>query len=65
MAYRELNEATIIDYAQSRPAVAALLQPLGEIRAREVGDGNLNTVYILESISQPGKGIVIKQALPY
>jgi 5-methylthioribose kinase len=65
MAYRELNEATILDYARSRPALTPILEPLGEVTAREVGDGNLNTVYIVESVAQPGQGLVIKQALPY
>lgn len=65
MAYRELNETTILDYANARPALGPLLEPLGEITAREIGDGNLNTVYIVESVAEPGRGIVIKQALPY
>ncbi|HRW11481.1 MAG TPA: S-methyl-5-thioribose kinase, partial [Caldilineaceae bacterium] len=65
MAYRELNETTILAYAKTRAALVPLLEPLGEITASEVGDGNLNTVYILESVSQSGRGIVIKQALPY
>ncbi len=65
MAYQELNEQTILDYVKTRPALTTLLAPLGEFTAREVGDGNLNTVYILESVAQPGQGIVIKQALPY
>ncbi|MEZ4660648.1 MAG: S-methyl-5-thioribose kinase [Caldilineaceae bacterium] len=65
MAYRELNEQTILDYIQTRPALADQLANLGELTAKEVGDGNLNTVYILESKAQPGRGIVIKQALPY
>jgi len=65
MTYRELNETTILAYTKRRPALKPLLAPLGEITAREVGDGNLNTVYILESVARPGQGIVIKQALPY
>src|SRR5215469_5408677 len=31
-------------------------------RIREVGDGNLNLVFIAEG---PDKGVVVKQALPY
>ncbi len=65
MAYHELNERSILAYVQTRPTLTPLLAPLGEVTAREVGDGNLNTVYILESVAQPGQGIVIKQALPY
>ncbi|MEZ4711410.1 MAG: S-methyl-5-thioribose kinase [Caldilineaceae bacterium] len=65
MAYQELNEQTILDYIKTRPALANQLAGLGQLTAKEVGDGNLNTVYILESDAQPGQGIVIKQALPY
>jgi len=65
MAYAILNETTILAYVKTRPALADVLAPLGAITAREVGDGNLNTVYILESVDQPGRGLVIKQALPY
>lgn len=65
MAYQELSEATILAYLQTRPALEPLLTPLGELSAKEVGDGNLNAVYIIESVAQPSKGIVVKQALPY
>lgn len=65
MGYAILNETTILDYVKTRPALADVLAPLGAITAREVGDGNLNTVYILESVAQPGQGLVVKQALPY
>lgn len=65
MGYQILNETTILDYVKTRPLLAPLLAPLGAITAREVGDGNLNTVYILESVAQPGQGLVVKQALPY
>jgi 5-methylthioribose kinase len=65
MAYQILNETTILDYVKRRPLLAPLLASLGAITAREVGDGNLNAVYILESVAQPGQGIVVKQALPY
>jgi 5-methylthioribose kinase len=38
---------------------------MARITAREVGDGNLNTVYILQNADNPKEGLVIKQALPY
>ena len=65
MTYQILNETTILDYVKTRPLLQPLLGQLGTITAREVGDGNLNTVYILESVNQPGQGLVVKQALPY
>ncbi|MEZ4865610.1 MAG: S-methyl-5-thioribose kinase [Caldilineaceae bacterium] len=65
MAYQALNETTIIDYVKTRPALAAILPPSGQITAKEVGDGNLNTVYILQNQDDPAQSLVIKQALPY
>ncbi|MEZ4716023.1 MAG: hypothetical protein R2851_08035 [Caldilineaceae bacterium] len=35
------------------------------MRAREVGDGNLNLVFIVENADDPGQSVVLKQALPY
>ena len=47
-------------------AIPELVERLGADtsawRAREVGDGNLNLVFIVES---PNGGVVVKQALPY
>ena len=65
MAYQELNETTIIDYVKTRPALTALFSSMARITTREVGDGNLNTVYILQNADNPKEGLVIKQALPY
>jgi 5-methylthioribose kinase len=65
MAYQELNETTIIDYVKTRPALTALFSSMARVTAREVGDGNLNTVYILQNADNPKEGLVIKQALPY
>jgi 5-methylthioribose kinase len=38
---------------------------MARVTAKEVGDGNLNTVYILQNADNPKEGLVIKQALPY
>jgi 5-methylthioribose kinase len=65
MAYQELNETTIIDYVKTRPALTALFSSMARVTAKEVGDGNLNTVYILQNADNPKEGLVIKQALPY
>ena len=37
----------------------------GPLHAREVGDGNLNLVFIVESPENPDHSVVLKQALPY
>jgi 5-methylthioribose kinase len=61
--YRILREADLRDYLAQLPAIAAQLggSP-GSWTISEVGDGNLNLVFIVR-----GKdgGIAVKQALPY
>ena len=61
--YRALKEAGVAAYLAGVPAVAANLggKPVGW-KVREVGDGNLNLVFVVEG---PKSGVVLKQALPY
>ena len=65
MAYQVLNEQSILTYLRSRPALAELLPPGASLTAREVGDGNLNAVYIVQNSDNPKQALIIKQALPY
>jgi len=62
-AYQPLSVETL---GARLGAVPAIVDPLGADaktwRAREVGDGNLNLVFIVES---PQGALVVKQALPY
>ena len=62
MSYKALDAA---DLANRLSALPALQQRLGDASTwtvKEVGDGNLNLVFIVES---PTGGAVVKQALPY
>lgn len=67
--YKRMGEADIAKYIADMPKMAAMLGvPTGEegakaIHVAEVGDGNLNFVYILTGTSKTK--IVVKQALPY
>ncbi|CAN6241334.1 unnamed protein product [Urochloa humidicola] len=63
--FRPLDEASLIAYIKATPALASRLGGGGSLDAieiKEVGDGNLNFVYIVKSSSG---AIVVKQALPY
>ncbi|XP_062185887.1 methylthioribose kinase 1 [Phragmites australis] len=61
--FRPLDEAALVAYIKATPALAARLgNRLDSITVKEVGDGNLNFVYIV--LSDAG-AIVVKQALPY
>jgi 5-methylthioribose kinase len=61
--YRILHEADLRDYLASRPELA---EALGGAPASwsitEVGDGNLNLVFIVKGARG---GVAVKQALPY
>ena len=61
--YRILRDADLRDYLAELPAVASRLggSP-ADWSISEVGDGNLNLVFIVKGTSG---GIAVKQALPY
>ncbi|KAI0492533.1 hypothetical protein KFK09_026806 [Dendrobium nobile] len=62
--FRALDEKSLIEYIKATPALSSLLgDDLEALTVKEVGDGNLNFVYIV--ISSSGGSIVIKQAIPY
>ncbi|CAG9461929.1 unnamed protein product [Pedinophyceae sp. YPF-701] len=66
LGYRDLDEAGVCAYVAERPGLARLVAPEGSDPAtwkvREVGDGNINYVFIVEG---PLGGIVVKQGRPY
>jgi 5-methylthioribose kinase len=61
--YYALSPETVVGYLVSFQNVTERLGgKSSEWKAREVGDGNLNLVFIVEG---PKGGVVVKQALPY
>lgn len=63
MSYTPLTEASLPAFLATVPVVAARLGGgPGEWRVREVGDGNLNLVFL---VTGPAGGVAAKQALPY
>lgn len=65
MAYQPLNEKTLVEYLKRRPVMKERFSPDAELSVTEVGDGNLNLVFIVENRRRPGEALVAKQALPY
>ncbi|XP_073037323.1 methylthioribose kinase-like [Primulina eburnea] len=58
-----LDEKILVEYLKVTPSVAAKLgNQIDDLEIKEVGDGNLNFVYI---VIAPAGSLVIKQALPY
>ena len=62
--YKPLDEKNITDYIRSRPAMAKIFPIDAELAIQEVGDGNLNLVFIVETKDKK-HAAVLKQALPY
>jgi 5-methylthioribose kinase len=69
--YRAVDEASISALVADTPAISSRLGyapgdavTLSLLHITEVGDGNLNYVYIVKNPSS-GQAVVIKQALPY
>jgi len=60
MAYRRLNEESCLSYIRS----IGIFPDDAHLSCREVGDGNINLVFIIRNESN-AKSVVVKQALPY
>ena len=65
MSYEALNERTLVDYVLSRPSSDDVFSEDARLSVREVGDGNLNLVFIVVNENDPQESAVVKQALPY
>jgi 5-methylthioribose kinase len=61
-AYAPLNPGTLPQRLGALPALCERIGDPAGWRVREVGDGNLNLVFIVEG---EAGGLVVKQALPY
>ena len=63
MPYSFLSIDTIPDYIRNQPQLADRIDAGSITDVTEVGDGNLNLVFIIRDAH--GGGLVLKQALPY
>jgi len=65
MAYQALNEQTVLDYVENCQAMERIFDTDASLAAAEVGDGNLNQVFIITTQDGSSNAAVVKQALPY
>jgi len=63
MDYEFLSPDSIADYIRQRPELQGVINPDLIDSVEEVGDGNLNLVFIIRD--GEGHSVVLKQALPY
>ncbi|WP_407345051.1 S-methyl-5-thioribose kinase [Pengzhenrongella phosphoraccumulans] len=61
--YEFLTVESIPSYIQSKPMLASRVDAHHIVSVEEIGDGNLNLVFIARD--EAGRGLVLKQALPY
>ena len=64
MQYKELDVNSIVTYLKS---VDEVMNYFGcdELDVKEIGDGNLNYVYLVSSTQDFKKALIVKQAVPY
>ena len=65
MSYRILDVTTVVAYVMANPQLAARFRDPASVVASEIGDGNLNLVFIVKSESHPSDAVIVKQAIPY
>ena len=65
MAYEILTAETIPDYLRSLESMTAVFSDFDSLEIKEVGDGNLNYVYLITNLDKPNETVALKQAVPY
>ena len=65
MKYQVLNPSSIPSYIETISEVVSVLGENRRLEIEEVGDGNLNYVFKIRNLNNPGAEVVLKQAVPY
>ncbi|MGQ3029864.1 MAG: S-methyl-5-thioribose kinase, partial [Ferrovibrionaceae bacterium] len=65
MAFERITEANIAAYLAGLPAMHERFTSFDDLDVREVGDGNLNFVFIVTNRRNADETVVVKQAVPF
>jgi 5-methylthioribose kinase len=65
MSYEILTPETLVDYLKSIEAMQTLFTSFDKLEVIEVGDGNLNYVYLITNRDNLAETVALKQAVPY
>jgi len=65
VTYRALDQNSVIDYMRDLGGLDENIPAAAAMQADEVGDGNLNLVFIVRECEAPYRSVILKQALPY
>ena len=63
-SYQILDRESIVPYLLSIENIRDYFED-SDLSVDEIGDGNLNFVFIIKSIKDPQKALILKQAVPY
>ena len=64
MSYKILNTSNIEEYLFSLPEIKSFFNST-KLDIKEIGDGNLNFVFLATSADDSSKSLIVKQAVPY
>jgi 5-methylthioribose kinase len=65
MTFERITEANIAAYLAGLPAMRERFTSFDDLDVREVGDGNLNFVFIVTNRRNADETVVVKQAVPF
>lgn len=60
-----LNLKTVVEYMRTDPNGTGIFSPAHDLMAEELGEQTINLVFRVWSMQDPGRSVVLKQALPY
>ena len=64
MSYRVLDAKSVTEHLQTIPSIKEFFGE-DELEAEEIGDGNLNFVFVVKGRKNRDKSLIVKQAVPY
>lgn len=64
MQYKILNTKNTLDYLEHIDAVSEYFEN-DTLLIEEIGDGNINYVFKIQSVQNPKKALILKQAVPF
>ena len=65
MAYQQLSVDSIPEYLSGIPEMVKIFSNFTHLNVNEIGDGNLNFVYLVTNRDRPHESVVLKQSVPY
>lgn len=65
--YKTLNLNSVCSYLLTIPSLRDFFgtEDVKALSAKEIGDGNLNLVFIVTAVANPQRQLIVKQAVPY